>query len=53
MKYGIVVNGRVTEPVSVPNPLPPWAQNDAQWLAKQFPTLVGQTWVQVDRKSVV
>jgi hypothetical protein len=38
MKFGIIVNGRVTEPVTIP------AQHEAAaaaWLAKQFPTLVG------------
>jgi hypothetical protein len=44
MKYGIIVNGRVTEPVFIPraNESDPLA-----WLAKQFPTLTDAAWVEV------
>lgn len=44
-KYGITVNGRCTEVVMIPSPLPSWAANAAAFLAKQFPTISG--WVVV------
>lgn len=50
MKYGIVVNGRVTEPVEIPNPLPVWAADVTAFLAKMFPGKTG--WVAVSEDAV-
>ena len=55
MKYGIektVGNEvRLTEVVAAPDPLPSWAATDADWLAKQFPTLTGFVQVPEDKIS--
>lgn len=50
MKYGIIVNGRVTEPVTIPSPLPSWAGNDSEFLAKMFPGKNG--WISVPDDAV-
>lgn len=50
MKYGIVVNHRVTEPVSIPDPLPTWARDVAAFLATMFPGYSG--WVRVPEYAV-
>lgn len=50
MKYGIIVNQRVTEPVTIPEPLPAWASNVAAFLATMFPGYSG--WVEVPDYAV-
>lgn len=50
MKYGIIVNGRVTEPVKIPDQLPSWAADDADFLEKMFPGKTG--WVVVPDDAV-
>jgi hypothetical protein len=50
MKYGIIVNGRVTEPVSVPDQLPNWADSPITFLLKLFPGKTG--WVLVSDDAV-
>lgn len=51
MKYGreVTVGSqvRLTEVVSIPDPLPGWAQTPQAFLAKQFPTL-DSAWIQVE-----
>lgn len=41
MRYGIVVNGKVTEPVDIPSPLPAWAPSVLDFLAKIYPGKTG------------
>lgn len=41
MKYARIVEGRVVDPVVIPAQLPPWAQNDAEYLARIFPGVTG------------
>ena len=50
MKYGIVVNGRVTEPVNIPSPLPSWAASATAFLATMFPGKTG--WVVIPDDAV-
>jgi hypothetical protein len=50
MKYGIIVNQRVTEPVSIPDPLPAWAEDVDAFLATMFPGYSG--WVEVPDYAV-
>lgn len=50
MKYGIIVNGRVTEPVSIPDTLSSWAQSPEAFLARMFPGRSG--WVIVSEDAV-
>lgn len=42
---------RLVDVVEVPSPLPAWAQDDAAWLAKQFPDLSGWVSVPDDAKN--
>lgn len=49
MKYGIPVNGKVTEPVCIP---PNKEGDPLAWLACQFPTLCGATWTLVSDDAV-
>lgn len=50
MKYGIIVSGRVTEPVTIPDPLPEWASTPAEFLSKLYPDKSG--WVEVPGDAV-
>lgn len=36
MRYGIIVNGKVTEPTDIPAVLPPWAADDIAFLEKVY-----------------
>lgn len=49
-RYGITVNGRVTEVCDTPSPLPAWAQDDAAFLEKMFPGKTG--WKAVPNDAV-
>lgn len=41
MKYARSVNGRVVDAVTIPDPLPSWAQDALAFLAKMFPGVTG------------
>ena len=47
MKYGIIVNGRVTEATEIPDPLPAWANDTQSFLDKVFPNLADAAWIQI------